>query len=84
MTQDYPDLYLRGTINGWTDRTYSEPCRNAYPSAPLPEYLLSGVENVAADSPAPADDTLYDLQGRPVTNPAPGLYIRSGALTVIK
>lgn len=31
-----------------------------------------------------ADDTLYDLQGRPVTNPAPGLYIRSGALTVIK
>ena len=33
MAQDYPDLYLRGTINGWT---------------------------------------------------APGLYIRSGALTVIK
>lgn len=76
--------WLKTIWGDWTDRTYSEPCRNAYPSAPLPEYLLSGVENVAADSPAPADDTLYDLQGRPVTNPAPGLYIRSGALTVIK
>lgn len=51
----------------------------AVPNALLP----SGIENVAADT-LPADNTIYDLYGRRVTDPTPGIYIVNGKKTVIR
>ena len=34
--------------------------------------------------PANTDDTIYDLTGRPVVNPAPGLYIQGGKKILIR
>lgn len=40
---------------------------------------FGGVDDIVADTPAPADNTIYNLQGIPVTNPAPGqVYIQNG------
>ena len=40
---------------------------------------FGGVDDIVADTPAPADNTIYNLQGIPVTNPAPGqVYIMNG------
>lgn len=51
-----------------------EPARDLTPAAPLPEYALSGVENVAADATVdlniPAE--YYDITGRLILNPAKG------------
>lgn len=49
----------------------------------LPDFMMSGVKDIAADTDtteAPAE--YFDLQGRRVVNPAPGLYIvRRGSHT---
>lgn len=41
----------------------------------------SGVESVTVGV---ADDTIYDLQGRRVTNPSAGIYIRGGKKFIVK
>ena len=54
----------------------TEPARDTTPAAPLPDYLISGVEDVEAG----IDSTLYpveyfDLTGRRVENPAAGSVV---------
>ncbi len=53
-----------------------EPARDTTPAAPLPDYLMSGVENVGVDSPvnlSPAE--YFDLTGRRVANPEAGSVV---------
>lgn len=46
---------------------------------------LGGIDAVATESqPLPADDVIYDLTGRVVKNPLPGIYIRNGKKVVIR
>ncbi len=42
----------------------------------------TGVENISVDAAAPAE--YFDLQGRPVANPANGIFIRRAGSTVTK
>lgn len=49
----------------------------AYPAG------VSGLLDIPADETAP-DTTLYDLLGRKVTNPTPGIYIRKGEKVIIR
>lgn len=42
----------------------------------------SGIADITPDRDS--DDTIYDLLGRRVTNPAPGIYIRNGAKLIIR
>lgn len=47
----------------------------------------SGIEDIAVDRPAIADDNVYDLMGRRVGNPdnlAPGIYIRGGKKFLVR
>lgn len=48
----------------------------AYPAG------ASGIPGIKADHNY--DDTIYDLLGRPVTSPAPGIYIRHGSKLIIR
>lgn len=43
----------------------------------------SGIESVPSDCMMIEDDVMYDLTGRRVTNPTPGIYIRNGKKIVI-
>lgn len=70
--------FLRSKFGDYTALTApaDEPVRDATPAAPLPDYIESGVEDVAADyadTDAPAE--YFDITGRRVTNPAPGSVI---------
>ncbi|MDE6418628.1 MAG: hypothetical protein K2K49_05405 [Duncaniella sp.] len=49
----------------------------AYPAG------VSGLLDLPADETEP-DTTLYDLLGRKVTNPTPGLYLRKGSKVIIR
>lgn len=42
------------------------------------------VEDLPVDTPADGSGPLYDLQGRVVTNPAPGIYVRNGQKVVVE
>lgn len=54
---------------------YPEPSRDATPAAPLPEYVLSGIECIE-DMPAEENAVVYNLQGIRVSKPEPGqIYI---------
>ena len=44
----------------------------------------TGIDDIIATSPANDDDTLYDLFGRKVTNPAPGIYVKKGKKIIIR
>lgn len=43
----------------------------------------SGIEDIVAPDRS-ADDTVYDLMGRPVANPTSGIYIRNGKKFVVR
>ena len=54
---------------------YAEPLRDATPSASLPEYLQSGVENISGNQ-SESSEKYYDLTGRPISYPSKGnIYI---------
>ena len=56
---------------------------NAYdPDKPVGENVA--VEDLPVDTPADGSGPLYDLQGRVVTNPAPGIYVRNGQKVVVE
>ena len=42
------------------------------------------VEDLPVDTPADGSGPLYDLQGRVVANPAPGIYVRNGQKVVVE
>ncbi len=44
--------------------------------------MPSGIENVVVEHPA--DNTIYDLMGRKVTNPSTGIYIQNGKKIFIR
>lgn len=44
----------------------------------------SAVSDITADGAADGEGRLYDLQGRPVVNPTPGLYLRRTAAGTVK
>ena len=68
--------WLKDRFGDYTAGTYAEPERDATPAAPLPEYLTAGVGEVSADAAAGTPVRYYNLQGQPVSSPAPGtLYI---------
>ena len=51
------------------------------------EIYLLDVDEVASISPITGDATFtpyYDLQGRPVTNPTRGIYIKDGRKVILK
>ena len=77
--------WLKTSFGDWNNGTYSEPARDTTPAAELPEYVSSGVENVVIEAPAQeGSDTYYDLLGRPVANPATGIYVRNNTLIYMK
>lgn len=43
-----------------------------------------GVDNIVVDPEDAGEGTLYNLQGQPVTDPAPGLYIRRNGTRAVK
>ena len=54
----------------------AEPARDTTPAAPLPDYVGSGVENVAADNDdADAPVEYFDLMGRLLAEPAAGSIV---------
>ena len=62
---------------------YNEIQLNAYdPDKPVGENVA--VEDLPVDTPADGSGPLYDLQGRVVTNPAPGIYVRNGQKVVVE
>lgn len=68
--------WLKDRFGDYTAGTYAEPERDATPAAPLPEYLTAGIGEVSADAAAGTPVRYYNLQGQPVSSPAPGtLYI---------
>ncbi len=77
--------WLKSRFGDYTNGFFAEPERDTTEAAPLPEYVTTGVEDVAVDAAAPA--TYYDLQGRRVARPAAGsIYIehRAGASRVVR
>lgn len=53
-----------------------EPARDTTPAAPLPDYLMSGVENVGVDAQVGSSPVEYfDLTGRRVANPEAGSVV---------
>lgn len=73
--------WLKERFGDWTSGVYAEPERDTTPAAPLPDYVTSGVENVVVEAPASeGPDCYYDLLGRPVANPAAGIYIHNHTL----
>lgn len=44
----------------------------------------AGIESISGDQPTSGDETIYDLTGRRVTDPAPGIYIKNGKKIIIK
>lgn len=64
----------------WYDSSSSAPLRDYF------EFLqdeTTGIQQTEAEVAADYG-TVYDLQGRPVTNPAPGIYIVNGKKVFIK
>ena len=54
----------------------AEPARDNTPAAPLPDYMLSGVENIATDNTPDAPVEYFTIEGIRTENPVPGrLYI---------
>lgn len=52
---------------------YAEPERDTTPAAALPEYIVTGVDQISCIISSPdSAATLYDLQGRPVSRPVSG------------
>ena len=61
---------------GAIDPGMAEPARDTTPAAPLPDYVGSGVENVAADNDdADAPVEYFDLMGRLLAEPAAGSIV---------
>ena len=44
----------------------------------------AGIESISADLTSSGDEAIYDLTGRRVTDPAPGIYIKNGKKIIIK
>lgn len=44
----------------------------------------AGIENISVNLPSSGDEQIYDLTGRRVTDPAPGIYIKNGKKIIIK
>ncbi|MDE6273080.1 MAG: CotH kinase family protein [Muribaculaceae bacterium] len=61
-----------GDFNGY----YAEPERDTTPAAPLPEYVISGLDNIYDIESEETPAEIYNLQGMKITTPQPGdLYI---------
>ena len=67
--------FLRSRFGDYTalSTPAAEPERDTTPAAPLPDYIGAGVDNVSADSDAPAE--YYDLTGIRISCPAPGCLV---------
>lgn len=44
----------------------------------------AGILNISGELPFSGDESIYDLTGRRVTDPAPGIYIKNGKKIIIK
>lgn len=61
-----------GDDNGY----FAEPTRDTTPAAPLPSYIISGVDEIAAIKNEGAEVEIYNLQGMKVASPESGsLYL---------
>ena len=66
--------WLKGIFGDYAAASYAEPERDTTPAAPLPEYAVSGVENVSTDIvDGPVE--YYNLQGQPVSTPTAGSIV---------
>ncbi|MBD5296214.1 MAG: hypothetical protein HDS25_07865 [Bacteroides sp.] len=61
-----------GDYNGY----FAEPTRDTTPAAPLPSYIISGVDEIAAIKNEGTEVEIYNLQGMKVASPESGsLYL---------
>ncbi len=61
-----------GDFNGY----FTEPERDTTPAAPLPEYVISGLDSISDIDAEDGQVEIYNLQGFKVSTPQPGeLYI---------
>ena len=76
--------WLKGKLGDYTQQVYPEPERDTTEAAPLPEYIVSGVNEIEAIE-AEGEAEIYNLQGMRVNTPAPGeLYIVRKAGRAVK
>lgn len=69
--------WLKRQFGDFTATTFSEPERDNTPAAPLPDYAMTGVEQVVVEG---TDNNVnrvwYNLQGQPIKEPVKGnIYI---------
>lgn len=67
--------WLKSQFGEYTDKIYLEPSRDTTPAAPLPSFIISGVEEIA-NVAACSENAVFTLDGVKVSNPEPGrIYI---------
>lgn len=77
-------LYSAGTAaNGWLSCGTDTEDRALVVITEVKRSNIAAVESIIADKDN-NNHTIYDLLGRPVANPTPGLYIINGKKTVIR
>lgn len=66
--------WLKLKLGDYTGHVYGEPERDTTPAAPLPEYVQTGVDDIAVDT-AEGDFEFYNLQGQRIDRPAAGQVV---------
>lgn len=64
--------WLAGRFGDYSDKVYPEPSRDTTEAAPLPDYAVSGVEELVGAPDSAAE--YYNLQGMRVQNPQQGQF----------
>lgn len=77
-------LYFQGNESIGVQSVYMQPVEDGDPIELESDIITtdcSSVKNIVAENAQIANSVYYDLQGRKVTNPSTGLYIRRDTLT---
>lgn len=68
--------WLAGQWGQYAGMNFAEPERDTTPAAPLPEYVISGIDSIGSIDMDASETEIYNLQGMKVANPVCGqIYI---------